>query len=234
MLSSGNQKGFIQLGIIGVIVLAAGLFVASKLASNPDLSFFDISEEAAGVEEANCKDCSGQYELRWNRDKRKCVKRQSLRCRVNPKPTSTPAGCYYKEVQCIKAPCESVLICPTPTPTPKYTPTPYPQTPTPTPVVEPVTRCSCYGASLLMCTTPIDPLGLRTGTSINSVITMINSCPGGCTNDSVNGTVCHIENASKNNGELCRESFECKAGLCSFPPTTGDLGALGASHKVCM
>ena len=50
MLSSGNQKGFIQLGIIGVIVLAAGLFVASKLASNPDLSFFDISEEAAGVE----------------------------------------------------------------------------------------------------------------------------------------------------------------------------------------
>ncbi len=34
-----------------------------------------------------------------------------------PTPTPTPPGCYYQQVQCFKAPCESILVCPTPTPT---------------------------------------------------------------------------------------------------------------------
>lgn len=39
---------------------------------------------------------------------------------VTKKPTPTPSprtGCYYQEVQCIKAPCEKILVCPTPTKT---------------------------------------------------------------------------------------------------------------------
>ena len=46
------------------------------------------------------------------------------------RPTSTPKpppGCYYQDVQCIKAPCDPVLVCPSPTgrvrpPTPKPSP----------------------------------------------------------------------------------------------------------------
>lgn len=41
---------------------------------------------------------------------------------AGPSPTSTkpisptvPAGCYYKQVQCTRAPCDPVLVCPTPT-----------------------------------------------------------------------------------------------------------------------
>lgn len=36
-----------------------------------------------------------------------------------PKPTATPTppvGCYYQDVQCIKAPCNPVLVCPVPNP----------------------------------------------------------------------------------------------------------------------
>lgn len=43
-----HQKGVIQFGIIGLVVLTAGLFAATKLASNPDLTFFNIAEQAAG------------------------------------------------------------------------------------------------------------------------------------------------------------------------------------------
>lgn len=51
-----NQKGIIQLGIIAVFVLAAGLFAASRLASNPDLTFFNIAEKAKGIEQDLCLD----------------------------------------------------------------------------------------------------------------------------------------------------------------------------------
>ncbi|MCC6934751.1 MAG: hypothetical protein IT406_03650 [Candidatus Yanofskybacteria bacterium] len=35
-----------------------------------------------------------------------------------PGTTPTPPpGCYYQQVQCIRAPCDPVLVCPTPTPT---------------------------------------------------------------------------------------------------------------------
>ena len=30
--------------------------------------------------------------------------------------TPTPTGCYYQQVQCVKAPCDPILVCPTPTP----------------------------------------------------------------------------------------------------------------------
>jgi len=43
-------------------------------------------------------------------------------CQVPPPPSGTSycgAGCYYKQVQCVKAPCNPVLVCPpTSTPTP--------------------------------------------------------------------------------------------------------------------
>jgi len=35
--------------------------------------------------------------------------------KVTTKPTGSPQpGCYYQAVQCIKAPCEKILVCPTP------------------------------------------------------------------------------------------------------------------------
>jgi hypothetical protein len=37
-----------------------------------------------------------------------------------PSP-SPPTGCFYQEVQCIQAPCDPVLVCPSPTPTPTTT-----------------------------------------------------------------------------------------------------------------
>src|SRR3989344_1052880 len=51
-------------------------------------------------------------------------------CQVPPPPSGTSycgAGCYYKQVQCVKAPCNPVLVCPT--------------TSTPTPIVP--TQISC-------------------------------------------------------------------------------------------
>ena len=40
----------------------------------------------------------------------------------SPKPSSTPlpSGCYYQEVQCIQAPCEPILVCPSPAPSGCY------------------------------------------------------------------------------------------------------------------
>ncbi|HBC45128.1 MAG: hypothetical protein UX08_C0003G0094 [Candidatus Collierbacteria bacterium GW2011_GWB1_45_35] len=53
-------------------------------------------------------------------------------------PISTPTpklgkGCYYQEVQCIQAPCEKILVCPTPTTKPIVTRT----IKTPTPKLQP-------------------------------------------------------------------------------------------------
>lgn len=52
-------------------------------------------------------------------------------CRNNTciKPTATPTptpppGCFYRQVQCIQAPCNPILVCPTKTPTPTVSPTP--------------------------------------------------------------------------------------------------------------
>ena len=55
----------------------------------------------------------------------------------SPKPTPPP-GCYYQQVQCFRAPCDPILVCPTPTPgaTPTATPSP---TPTPIPTLTPGT-----------------------------------------------------------------------------------------------
>ena len=42
----------------------------------------------------------------------------------NQQPTTNnhqpPIGCYYQQVQCIKAPCDPILVCPTITPTSTY------------------------------------------------------------------------------------------------------------------
>ncbi|MFH0749317.1 MAG: hypothetical protein V1917_00185 [Candidatus Gottesmanbacteria bacterium] len=55
-----------------------------------------------------------------------CVKKGVWPPKVTPIPTQTPpSGCRYQTVQCIKAPCNPVLVCPsgiiTPTPTPSST-----------------------------------------------------------------------------------------------------------------
>lgn len=34
------------------------------------------------------------------------------------KQVAPPAGCYYREVQCIQAPCNPILVCPQPSPSP--------------------------------------------------------------------------------------------------------------------
>ncbi len=56
----------------------------------------------------------------------------SSNCQVPPPPSGVSycgAGCYYKRVRCVKAPCKPVLVCPPP------------PTPTPTPIVP--TQISC-------------------------------------------------------------------------------------------
>ena len=67
MLSLKHQKGIIQLGIIGVLLLLGGLAVGTKLVTNSDLVFFNIAEKANNVDEENCHGCLGNDELRWDR-----------------------------------------------------------------------------------------------------------------------------------------------------------------------
>lgn len=52
------------------------------------------------------------------------------------KPIRDQNGCYYRQVECIKAPCPQVLVCPT-TPTTSDRPTPAPSL-IPTPKVSPI------------------------------------------------------------------------------------------------
>lgn len=60
-------------------------------------------------------------------------------------PTSIPANCRYQEVQCIKAPCDPVLVCDT-EPSTEVNPTP-PQT---------VSGCKIGGCSGQLCVEPAD------------------------------------------------------------------------------
>lgn len=53
------------------------------------------------------------------------IKTKTPLIRTTPKSTPTPPlspGCYYQEVQCIKDPCNPVVICSSPTPKPSLTP----------------------------------------------------------------------------------------------------------------
>lgn len=54
-----------------------------------------------------------------------CQNNVCVRLNVTATPTPTPpVGCFYQEVQCIQAPCNPILVCPTKTPTPTVSPTP--------------------------------------------------------------------------------------------------------------
>lgn len=44
---------------------------------------------------------------------------------VTPTGMPVPPGCYYQSVQCIQAPCNPILVCPTPTYAPNPTPVAY-------------------------------------------------------------------------------------------------------------
>lgn len=103
-----REKGFIQLGIIALVVLAAGLFAVTKLASNPDLTFFNLGEYAKVSEQDECGGCVDGYQLRWNRDKQRCLRTVTAKCNpvIQPKPTP-----IYSDP-------------PKPTPTPTPTPCP--------------------------------------------------------------------------------------------------------------
>lgn len=55
-------------------------------------------------------------------------------------PTTTPLpGCRYETVQCFKAPCPTIMVCPSPSPTTTLPPTPRPST-TPAPSLPPNCR----------------------------------------------------------------------------------------------
>lgn len=41
---------------------------------------------------------------------------QNCRCLPTVSPKPIPSGCYYKQVQCFKAPCYPILFCPNPSP----------------------------------------------------------------------------------------------------------------------
>lgn len=49
---------------------------------------------------------------------RECDSRQPV---TQPVP---PAGCYYQQVQCVRAPCNPILVCQSPTPRPSCAPRP--------------------------------------------------------------------------------------------------------------
>lgn len=79
---SRNQRGIVHLGILGIIVLAGGLFIASKLASNPDLTFFNIAEEAKNVNKDECSGCKDGALFYWDRKSDRCRKKTSSVCKA--------------------------------------------------------------------------------------------------------------------------------------------------------
>lgn len=88
-----NQKGIIQFGIIGLLVLTAGLFAVTKLASNPDLTFFNIAEKAAGKKcdeygEGECgSKCSpAGYTCQWKKGE---CKTSSKKCGASSETSGT-------------------------------------------------------------------------------------------------------------------------------------------------
>lgn len=87
-----NQKGVIQLGILGLIVLVAGLFAVTKLASNPNLTFFNIAEKAAGkqcrdLEEKECNGSCSPAGYKCELKKGEC-KTSSKKCEGKSESTS--------------------------------------------------------------------------------------------------------------------------------------------------
>lgn len=87
---SRREKGFVQFGVIALIIVTAGLFAATKLASNPDLTFFNLGEYAKVSEEEQCGGCVNGYRLRWNKQRNRCLKTLSASCVIKPKPTTPP------------------------------------------------------------------------------------------------------------------------------------------------
>lgn len=80
---SRNQKGVIHFGILGILILVAGLFAASRLASNPDLTFFNIAEEAKDVAKDQCKnECKNGKLFYWDRKSNSCKKKDSVLCKA--------------------------------------------------------------------------------------------------------------------------------------------------------
>lgn len=101
MLSRKHQKGIVNLGIFAVLFLLGALFVGTKLASNKDLTSFNIAEKAAGRENPRKEknvlsdDCHGPgkdaclkrgcekgYQYRWREN------RWTGRCRCVPVKTA--------------------------------------------------------------------------------------------------------------------------------------------------
>lgn len=120
-----NSQGFIHLGIIGLVVLTTGLFAASFLASNPDLTFFNIGSQAATADRQACKGCDGTKEKRWDNKKRTCVLRESRKCgeeeiqrrktqetKDSRTETSDVADCrFYNEEACGDKAIKGTNIC---------------------------------------------------------------------------------------------------------------------------
>lgn len=85
------QKGIFNLGIISLIIITAGLFAVTKLASNPDLTFFNISEKAAGITRLpkipkdRCNGCDGRMALNWDSATKVCTMKYSTACESSGK-----------------------------------------------------------------------------------------------------------------------------------------------------
>ncbi len=79
-----------------------------------------------------CLDASPQCRMKETSDMcpRSPVPSPTIFYDPRPTPTPVPQGCYYQQIQCVRAPCNPVLICASPSPTLKPKPTP---TPTPLP-----------------------------------------------------------------------------------------------------
>ncbi len=79
----------------------------------------DVKPQYACFRSARCeKQSNGQCGWTQTSELRQCLEQY-----ITPTPTP-PVGCFYQQVQCIQAPCNPILVCPTKTPTPTVSPTP--------------------------------------------------------------------------------------------------------------
>jgi len=125
-------------------------------------------------------------------------------------PPPTPA-CYYKQIECIKAPCPTITVCPPPTITPTKTPTPPsppPITPTSTPTC--VTSCDTNGRCQTICYQPVSPTPTL-GATCNYNCSLNSDCSF--------GLVCYSR-VCRNPSCTGQTNCICPTGPTSTPTTT--------------
>lgn len=107
-------------------------------------------------------------------------------------PTATPTGCRLVQVQCIQAPCEPVMVCPTPTPT---------AIPKPTPIGTPVSSAAPIvgGIANFHAANPCGTTGFYNYTAV---------CNNGNKRDLSSGSCTPVAVAIKYAEQFCRTEYK--------------------------